>query len=633
MAVLWAGLAPVAAGTDRVGYLPGASATRIHALHRLSDGTVLAGGRATDLDWVPAGVPVTELADADIDSEAPGSVAFLARLSPDLSRIHSVVHFPPGSVRSVDRIRSTEIPGRPTGTLFVSGKRDQSTWRDTGYFIARLDGNFVDARPVGLDWSYDVEAEPRRAGGRSGESAYKTIQPWDVNADGEVYFGRGAEYDFDWAVIEKLDADGRRTVVEHWPAHWTDGGECYRAASDCAGRVTHSGIVMKAGRRGSLRSRTRAEFERLQSDGNGRTDRPGRFPDDYFFSGPCGPSGCAVGPGYTGYRTSDKPTQRLGGIAVDRVTGMMAIGYSTQSRLPGGNPDFEPAVAVFGPDGQLRWWNRLYEETEQNSSPDQYVDAVAVDPLRGRLLVLARAHGNNVVNLWRGDRIAADPDAQGFQNRFTGNSGNIHISWLGAFAIDSGTLQAATYLAEYPNTTDRLGAPHPDPNLSHWPNPNGGWPNVNTTRCRNRLALGPEGSVGVLCTGRRPITTADAHQPMFTFDQGESKWSDFARVYAPELDRLRYSTLLTNPWDGSRADEPNAVSLQAMLVGRDRVTVAGYQSTDDSADPVPVTGTPAWLETRPAAEATGLVARLATEAAKPSDWLFGDGFESRTQGR
>ncbi|MEE4296969.1 MAG: hypothetical protein V2J20_10200, partial [Wenzhouxiangella sp.] len=373
--------------TDRVGYLPGDSETRIHTLHRLSDGTVLMGGQASDLSWVPPGTTIRTLSASGISSSSPGNIAFLAQLSADLAQVLAVVHFPIGSVRSVDRIRSTEVPGQATGALLISGKRDQSSWRDTGYYIARLNGNFVEAIPDGLVWAHDATAEPRRAGGRNGESAYKLIQPWDVNALGEVYFGRGAEYDFDWAIIEKLDANGQLAVVEHWPAHWIiGGGECYSAASECAGTPSHSGIVLKAERRGSLRSRTQSEFDREFPDGNGRTDRPGSFPDDYFFSGPCTSSSCPGGSGYTGYRRSDKPTQRLGGIAVDRQTGVIAIGYSTQSVLPGGNPDFEPAIAVFDPDGTLRWWNRLYEETTSNSSPDQYVDALAIDHTNGRLI-------------------------------------------------------------------------------------------------------------------------------------------------------------------------------------------------------------------------------------------------------
>jgi hypothetical protein len=276
----------------------------------------------------------------------------------------------------------------------------------------------------------------------------------------------------------------------------------------------------------------------------------------------------------------------------------------------------------------LRWWNRLYEETTSNSSPDQYVDALAIDHTNGRLIVLARAHGNNVVNLWSGNNIAANPDARGFQNRFTGNSGNIHISWLGAFDLSSGNLLNATYIAEYPNSTRGLGNPHPDPKLSHWPNPNGGWPNVNTTRCRNQISVGIDGSVGVVCTGRRPITTSDAYQPMYTFEQGESKWSDFARVYTPDLASVRYSTLLTNPWDGSDPNGPNAVSLQGMLVELDAITVAGFQDRGKSSDSV-LTNASAWLSDLPAADNTGILARFLTEAAPPPSRLFHDGFERR----
>ena len=431
-------------------------------------------------------------------------------------------------------------------------------------------------------------------------------------------FGRGAEYDFDWASMHKLDADGELAVVEHWTAHWTTQGECYDAASDCAGTVTHSGVVLKAGRRGSLRSLTQAEYDEVNSDGNGRLDRPGKYPDDYFFGGPCIVGGsCPGGPGYTGYRTSDKPTQRLGDVVIDRVSGRIYIGISTQSVLPGGNPDFEPALVAFEPDGEIAWWNRLYEETNDNSTPDQYVDHLAYDYTSDSIVVLARAHGNNVINLWRGNEIDANPSASGFQNQFTGTNGNIHISWLGRFTGADGVLQASTYVAEYNNTTGALGNDLTDPNLAGWPNPNGGWPNVNTTRC-NDVDIASDGSVVISCTGRRTITTNDAWQQMVHFDDGSSTWNEFVRVYTPDLSNVTYSTILVGSWDPIAADGTGNTELPAIVPVSGGVVAVGYHQDDGTGvaegQPIPTSSVlPSWGTDVPTGQ-TGIVSHFSVPA-------------------
>lgn len=119
---------------------------------------------------------------------------------------------------------------------------------------------------------------------------------------------------------------------------------------------------------------------------------------DLLYDGPCDPDDVRTdGPGYTGYSLGANPTQEVGAIEVDPATGTTFVGISMQSTLPDGNPDFEPAVIAFAPDGSLLWWSRLYTESASNSSPDQFVDGLAYRD--GALYVLARAHGNNTFNL------------------------------------------------------------------------------------------------------------------------------------------------------------------------------------------------------------------------------------------
>jgi len=262
--------------------------------------------------------------------------------------------------------------------------------------------------------------------------------------------------------------------------------------------------------------------------------------------------------------------------------------------------------------GALKWWARLYEETGSNSSPDQYVDGLAVDYSNDRLVVLARSHGNNVINFWSGNAIDLDPGGQGFQNRFTGTNGNIHISWLGRYGLSSGRIHAATWVAEF-NEGETGGAPHPDPNLGGWPNPNAGWPNLNTTRCRNDLEVFPDGSVLVACTGRRTATTVNAHQRMPLPGQSVGTWNDFVRVYRPDLSGVIYSSLLTGDWDQTTGQGGGNTHLQAVLpLAGGLLTVGHHESAAGQplGEAVPTTADyPDWGRPSPTGE-TALLGKL-----------------------
>ncbi len=599
---------PPAADRNIVTYAGNEGADRFTSVIGLSDGSFLLGGSAANLDWVPASATRQELSAAGINSAAAGKVAFLLHVGPDLQTIRRVVSFPAGTVRDVRRIRTTTLPGQPTGDIYISGSRDVTDPQQDGYYIAKLSGKFIDEAPIAIAWTYDVSAKPRKAGGFTGESAYETIQPWDVAADGSVVYGLGSDYDYDWAAIQKLGPDGKPAAVEHWPAHWGASGEFRGSASQYPGGAPeYSAVVMKAGRAGSLRSTTAADYSLVHDDGNGQT-KQGKYPDDYYFSGPCepAPGPCASGPGYTGYKTSDKPTQRVGGIVINRQTGDIYFGYSTQSVLPDGNPDFEPAVVAMSADGTLQWWSRLYHETKDNSTPDQYVDHLAIDYKNGSVVVLARAHGNNVQNLWSGDKVAANPGAVSFHNGFTGTSGNIHISWLGKLGLGDGKLAASSWVAEYVDDMKGTGAAYDDPNVDGWPSHNAGWADLNTTRVQS-LEVDGEGRVYLTGIGRRTITTKTAHQKMLKKDEGSSTWNAFVRVFTPGLDTLVYSSLIVGTWNPADGNGGGNTVLEGILPLDKGVIVVGRHDADamtgqSLGNAIPTVNEPTWGGKTPAGE-------------------------------
>lgn len=632
--VLWSTL--LCAQANRVFYVGGSGADRFNDVHRLSDGSLLIAGQSTDLSWIGAAVPQRTLATTGIDSAATGQIGFILHVSADLSSLLQVVRFPTGSVRDVFKIRSSEVPGQNTSAIFISGSRDGASGED-GYFLARLDQNFLNAPPSALTWTVNVRAA----------ASVKERQPWDVGGDGKVVYALGREFDPNWAAIQRLSASGAPEVVEHWQAHWHAGGEWDGTpASTYSGTLplSYSAIVMKVNRRGSLRSSTAADFALTQTDANGNPGRQGRFPDDYYHNTHCelaaGSSCPNNGPGYTGYRAASAQTQRVGGIVVDRRTNAIYFGYSTKSVLPDGNPDFEPALVAMRADGQLLWWDRLYRETTSNSSPDQYVDGLAIDYSNNRLLVIARTHGNNTINLWRGGEISQSLAGDGFQREFTGNNGNIHISWLGAYNLLDGRVRAATYIAEYVEGATNYGPAHPDPLLGGWPNPNGGWPNVNTTRCgadagySSELEILSDGSVAVLCLGRRSMTTTDAHQrmplPNIT-PLPTGTWNQFVRVYRADLNGVNYSTLLTGQWDQSTGQGGDNTQLVGLAGTVDRLVVVGLQRADGSGvalgNPIGTDRVPSWGSSSPQGQSAIVAALTGTRLFVGTDILFRNSFE------
>jgi hypothetical protein len=580
-----------------VSYVGGNGAESFNDVTQLSNGTFLIAGNASDLTWLNNSVSKSQLPSKGINNtQGTNQYGFLMQLSSDFKTIQNFVYFPQNAVENIRFIKSTNQKGASTGDLFISGDTKDSRANGGGYFIAKLNKNFINGIPTDLLWVKNVWAE----------GYVKETHPWDVGNDGKVVYITGQSHAADWAAMHRTDKNGNDEVVENFRTHWkiNNGGEYYGTASSVAGGIqnlTYSGMVLKNGNRCNFRSWTTADFEALLPDGNG-SKKKGTWPLDVFFNSPCTPgTGPSNGPGYTGYKMGGSQVWGASSIVIDRRDNHFYLGLNIQSVLPDGNPDFEPAVMAFDQNGKLKWWSRLYHEIAPNTSdkylnstPDQYIDGLAIDQSGNNLVVNARCHGNNTENFWEGNTVAAIPLAAGFQNNFTGSSGNIHISWLGKLQLSSGTLQRSTYVAEYAEAATGLGKPLTDVNMENWPNPNDGWATVNTTRLtKNTLKTTADGSVIVLGVGRRVMTTQNAFQKMpLPSSAQKSAWSEFVRVYKPDFSAPLYSSLLTGDWDKINETGGDNTDLQGVWKVQDGVVVVG--KTKGSGNEIPTSNVPSW---------------------------------------
>lgn len=594
---------------NRVFLAGSAAVTHFLGAHALSSGDILICGSTDDLGWT-GNAPKTEFPADGLTHTGGSNYGFILQVSSDLGTIKRVYHFPKGAVGTISRIRSTEVPGKPTGLLFISGEVATFTsYKDDGYFICRLDANGVEQAPTRPVWSVFVQAGERDAmgfkpGQYKGDAEYKRRQPWDVRNDGSVVYVTGVPFDFSWSAMQCLTPDGKPGKMPAWSPS-EDGG---------------TRLVLKVLNDGSLRSVTQADFDYRQEDENGNPGRKGRYPNDYYFTKPDD----KWGPGYTGYKIGRMATHRIGKIAIDRRNNHLYFGYSQQTRLPGGNPDFEPAIVAMDDTGKLKWWARGYREIERvgenekkpadaiNSPPDQFVDQVAIDYVHNRLLVMARCHGNGVINYWKGNEIKANSGRHGFQNGFTGNNGNIHFQWLGAYDLDRCRITAATYIGELGHSLT-INKTFTDGPLKGWPDPNAGWMNIETTRIGD-LEVDRAGRPCMVGIGKRSFTTVDAVIPNVVPTGGDNPkpaWSPFARVYDADLGGIAYSTMVRGPWDSVKGtdDLNHDVDLKAVLPLQGQVLVVGvHTSGPGGGSNLPTTGVPSWGKAAAPGKESGVVA-------------------------
>jgi hypothetical protein len=547
------------ARADRAFYVGSGGKTVLHDVHVLPDGSVLVAGGTEDVQWFTRNVKDIKL-DGKLITSQPGTkrVGFLLHLDAKLDRIIRAYHFPPGVTDGIRRIRTSgtpavgDSPAKP-GDIYISGFTVENRDQSGGYFIAKLDGDFSGKVPTKVEWVRNIWAG----------SSHREYQPWDVGSDGKVVYVIGVDFKADWVMLGRLNARGEDDVVPHFRYHWgrnASGHSVDGHWTPATARTDYtpqgSGVVFKIWR-ADLRSWTADEYNAVVPDGNGGT-RQGSWPNDYYFAGPANPDDLQSShaqPGYTGYRVGRNQTHRVVAVAVDRRDGSIYAGYSVQSRLPDGLPDFEPAVIAWDVDGKLKWWSRLYTENNEHSEPDQYVDGIAIDYANDRLIVGARSHGNNVINLWDG--------TNSFKNKLNGKTGNIHISWIGSLKLSDGSFVNSAWLSELADTNKGLGKTIESGLLAGWPDPNGGWADMNTTRLRD-LRVDSAGNIFVAAVGRRPYTTSNAFMQMYKPSEGRSRWSDFTRVYTADLSQLKYSSIVNTPWKGDTDGGSTTIQLHAI---------------------------------------------------------------------
>lgn len=580
---------------DVLTYIRAEHDVKLFDLFELSDGSFLVTGETNgDFSWTQLTPSLLDMSQTvffqdrlskPISLDMIGSDktdGFILRLSADLTSIEQLVKFPGGLVENIQKVKTSNAPGEVTAAMFISGKaRSSVDTSDKGYYIARLDGNFVNEIPGSCSWFRFVDAPNVNNFSECFnlmESRHRQNQPWDVDATGRVVYVVQREFSHGrWVKLERLNPDGSIGVMDsafyqiyythydslphdgveeehvvstsqiHYPVSPGDSVEARLRFIDSGGQDSSAWITvvvdslsssfyqfkLNSGR--SLRSLTTEALDSVTMDENGE-ERRGLLPMDILFSKEYGAS---YDPG--GYMGHTGPglnmaTARIGDIVIDKRTNHIYFGvtyavndnnWTTYTYPDFPCPDmmgmhFESAVVALKDNGAVKWWGRGYNikgKATGDSEASQFVDKLALDYANNRLVVMQRSYGYSSLgnNFFNGNLVQANQGANAFQNEWTGDVKKTEISWLGVYELDSLLLYHATYLGEYKRLTTPEGSPLTDPNLHAWPNPNEGNPDLGRTVCYD-MKVNENGDVIVACTGERVITSVNAYQQMIKPD-------------------------------------------------------------------------------------------------------------------
>lgn len=610
----------------------GAAAQELHDVFHCDDGTTLVAGSTDSLSWLAEGcvasgdgdtvcdltaadaasgvagacavsagggscayvapVPSTELqvASGSIDNSGSSAsrIGFVLALGPDdeMTPRH-VSYFATGVVDSVGRIRASSAPGETTQALYISGAL--ATARGSGYFIGKLDRNFVRGAATQLLWAATVHA--------TGTLAVQ--QPWDVAADGMLTLaatGTGG-----WLELQRLGADGAPQVVEGWREHYNAAGELLHVTPASAAPTTavlqRSVVVLESSTaRCGLRSWSSADFNAFASDGNGGARR-GVWPHDALMSLPCAVADPSIGVGGRGYTGLAYDTFGSGGVSsvvVDRRDGSVYVGLHAPSTTGS-----VPAVVAWSSDGKLIGWSRMMPETAAATAPVLEVAGIAIDYSNDRLAILARGRRTGVTPRY----FWSDPSSSGFQNSLAASEvpsqSSVWSSWIGKYDLAGGlTLASATFVAEL--TAEAAVAGNAEfvdlgGHLAGFADPNQLPPSemlLGDTSCHH-LSVDSTGLVYVACTGIHTATTTDAHHAMWHVAglgamTGIASRNAFVRVYASDLSDIVHSSLITGVFDlsGTGGDNVELAAVTPLVGG---LVVVATHNAGQQFNPIPTT--------------------------------------------
>jgi hypothetical protein len=601
------------------------------------DSTFLVAGGTQDFSWLnnytvrnPNRVilPTTAIDGSTLKSGF-NMTGFILHVNKTFDTILNVVQFPQGTACSIAKIRTTVRTGDPTGELYISGHRYVSdsgysvtpfqtgrrTWPKWEYFIARLDNNFINGLPTAARFFVNARC---RYDYRS-ENVQTQMQPWDVNNKGEVVYGEGAHYVpvyNSFSYLKKVDAFGRPMVVPGWMMHVDKTGNTTYGAGKATDSTAYSMINGYMGYRGSLRSHTLADWNFVGEDANGNT-RPSRYPDDFFYRTWVDPvtgngepkplsqvdtinihrdfaSGFEAGPGRTGRYPDEPRSYGWASVVFDKTTNDLFVGYimgyayaappvasRTSSFAWQGQHEFDPTIVKFDTAGYLQMWDRCKKESGDDQ-PDHYLDFLDIDYANKMLVVLGRQHGSGTNTSWNGNDLTFNRGARGFKSLLNGTTGNVHVSWIGKYSLDSMRIKHSTFIAEY-ISTENISIPYTNPHYDGWQDQNASWKTTNTTRlsssgallATNGLKVSRSGMVAIGFTGQRIMTTADAHLKMLK--PNICPYPGFpsaVRVYSPDLKEVVYSSLVDSEALLPAGFSGDA-SVKAVLPLRDKVLTVG----------------------------------------------------------
>jgi hypothetical protein len=598
-----------------VAYAGGNGTEKFHSILSLSDGTFLVGGQAEEFSWVPNGVPVNVINfQGDFASSSSLGKGFVMHLSEDLQTINSILRFPDNSVRDVYKIKTNSLPGDPTGDIFISGSRDNQSGVD-GYYIAKLNGNFLNGIPSGLAYYKVINAKARSGGAPiiqfppGLESSHKQTQPWDVNAKGQVLYAMGSDFSFDTAAVYFMNRNGVDTLMPFFGNHSSNFSAIPLSPSQ-NGLLKSSFLFFRYNGTtspGAWRSFSKGLFDQNSEDENGNSGRKGAYPFDAFFNSYQALGGASIdnsGSGYTGYSPNvagGRWSGKIGGICFDKRSGDFFIGASIS--VSGRNSianvdDTEPAVAAFSSNGEQKWWARLHKEDANGSSAQQQVEGLEFDYSGNQLVVLGRSRSDAANNFWKGNELKLKLGGNGFQNRITGSISNSNIPdffWLGKYDAVSGRILHSTYIAE-PDSNEMMTIVSGGNAGNEFPDINKGNFKLGSTTVSHFSVNPLNGDVLISGTGLRTITTSNAYQKMllpgiWQEGKGIAPRNSFARVYTGSLDSLRYSSLISGLWNPAEGNSDNT-TIRSLLPISGGILFAGYHS--GSGSDVQVMNPPSW---------------------------------------